>query len=82
MTFRHGRPLAAYYYLPRTEGQRSHRSRRMEPGLVVDFDEQDRPIGVEITAPTLLTLDAFNHALTTLGLEAVGDAELAPLRAA
>jgi hypothetical protein len=82
VTFRHGRPLAAYYYLPRSAGQRSHHTRRIEPGLVVDFDEHNQPIGLEITAPSALTLEAFNSALAELGLEQVGHAELAPLRAA
>jgi hypothetical protein len=74
--------LAAYYHLPRPAGQKSHHARRIEPGFVVDFDEHDRPIGVEITAPTNLTLEAFNAVLAELGVDGVGDAELAPLRAA
>ena len=37
VTFRHGRPIAAYYYLPRGANQRSVRSRRVESGLVIDF---------------------------------------------
>ncbi|MCA9284662.1 MAG: DUF2283 domain-containing protein [Phycisphaerales bacterium] len=82
VTFRHGRALAAYYYLPRPAGQKSYRSRRIEPGLVVDFDEHDRPIGIEITAPRLLTLEAFNSALAEIGLGPVAQAELAPLQAA
>jgi len=82
VTFRHGRPLAAYYYLPRSAGQKSHRTRRIEPGLVVDFDEHGQPIGIEITAPSVLTLKAFNSALAELGIDAVGQSELGPLRAA
>ena len=82
VTFRHGRALAAYYYLPQPAGQESHHTRRIEPGLVVDFDANDRPIGVEITAPRALTLEAFNNALAEIGLDPVGHAELAPLRAA
>jgi hypothetical protein len=31
VTCRHGRPIAAYYYLPREANQRSVRSRRIEP---------------------------------------------------
>jgi len=82
VTFRHGRPLAAYYYLPRSAGQTSHHTRRIEPGLIVEFDERDQPIGVEITTPSALTLDAFNRALAELGLDPAGQSELAPLRAA
>ena len=32
VTFRHGRPIAAYYYLPRRARQRSSKTRRLEPG--------------------------------------------------
>lgn len=82
VTFRHGRPLAAYYYLPRASGARTARTRRVEPGLVVDYSESGQPIGIEITAPRLVTLDAFNALLTELGVDAVGEAEFAPLHAA
>ena len=30
VTFRHGRPIAAYYYLPREANQKSARTRRVE----------------------------------------------------
>ena len=53
VTFRHGRPIAAYYYLPRGADQRSARSRRVEPGLVIDFAADGQAIGIEITTPTI-----------------------------
>jgi hypothetical protein len=31
VTFRHGRPVAAYYSLPRDAGQKSAKTRRVEP---------------------------------------------------
>src|SRR5882672_4500065 len=52
VTFRRGRPIAAYYYLPRKRGQKSHRTRRIEPGLVIDMSRDGQPIGIEITAPS------------------------------
>jgi len=82
VTFRHGRPVAAYYYLPRRPGDRSHRTNRVEPGMVVDFSRGGRPIGIEITAPTRLSLAAINRVLRDLGLPEVKRADLAPLRAA
>ncbi len=82
VTFRRGRPLAAYYYLPRRPGEKSYRTRRVEPGMVVDFNRSGRPIGIEITAPGRLTLAALNRALRELGFAAVQRADLAPLRAA
>ena len=52
VTFRHGRVLAAYLYLPRRTSDKSYRTARVESGLVIDFNRTGKPIGVEITAPT------------------------------
>jgi uncharacterized protein YuzE len=82
VTFRHGRPLAAYLYLPRQPGDQSHRTSRVEPGLVVDFNSSGSPIGIEITAPTKVTVSALNKVLHALGQPEVTPADLAPLRAA
>jgi hypothetical protein len=82
VTFRRGRPVAAYYYLPRRAGEKSFRTRRVEPGMVVDFSRSGRPIGIEITAPSRLTLAALNRVLRKLGFAAVQRADLRPLRAA
>jgi hypothetical protein len=82
VTFRRGRPIAAYYYLPRRSGDRSFRTARFEPGLVVDFNRGGRAIGIEITAPSVVTLTAMNKVLRELGFKAVRRAELAPLLAA
>ena len=82
VTFRHGRPLAAYYYLPRRSGQKASRSRRVEPGFVVDFDDSDNPIGIEITAPGSVSLGAFNTVLRDLGQPPIDEADFAPLLAA
>ena len=82
VTFRVGRPLAAYLYLPRTAADKSHRSERVEPGLVIDFNRGGKPIGIEITAPAKLSAAALNRVLRRLGLPTVTRADLAPLRAA
>jgi Protein of unknown function (DUF2283) len=82
VTFRRGRPVAAYYYLPRRPGEKSHRTSRIGPGMVVDYGRGGRPIGIEITASGRLTLAALNRVLRKLGFAAVRRADLAPLRAA
>ncbi len=82
VTFRHGRPLAAYLYLPRTPSDQSHRTERVEPGLVIDFNRSGKAIGIEITAPARLSTPALNRVLRRLGLPPVRRADLAPLRAA
>jgi hypothetical protein len=82
VTFRHGRPIAAYYYLPRGAHQKSVRTRRVEPGLVIDFSTDDQAIGIEITTPAKVSLAAFNDVLRELGHPLASQADLAPLLAA
>ena len=82
VTFRHGRPLAAYLYLPRRGTEKSYRTVRAQSGLMIDFDRAGTPIGIEITAPTKLSLSSLNNTLRSLGLPLVKKADLAPLLAA
>ena len=82
VTFRHGRPLAAYLYLPRQPKDKSHRTERVKPGLVIDYSRRGKPIGIEITAPAKLSATALNRVLRRLGVPTVTRADLAPLRAA
>jgi len=82
VTFRHGRALAAYYYLPRRPKDKSYRTKRVEPGLVIDFRRDGKPIGIEILAPNELTLGAFNRVLRRLGLPLLKREDIAPLKAA
>ena len=80
--FSSNRPIAAYLYLPRSSGERSHRTSQAKPGLIVDYARNGAPIGIEITAPTQLTVSALNMVLSDLGLPLARDSDLAPLRAA
>ena len=82
ITFRRGKPFAAYYYLPRRAGDRSYRSEEAESGLVVDFTRGGRPIGIEITTPSKISLAALNRVLRSLGQAPASRADVAPLRAA
>ncbi len=82
VTYRHGRPIAAYYYLPREAGQKSVRTRRVEPGLIIDFTTDGRAIGIEITAPGKVSLAALNAVLRELGHRPATEADLAPVLAA
>ena len=81
MTYRHGKPLAGYLYLPRKEGDNATRSHKAAPGLVVDYAVDGRPIGVEITSPSAVSLKTINDLLTTLRVQTVGAEDLAPLLA-
>jgi uncharacterized protein YuzE len=82
VTFRRGRPLAAYLYLPRQPKDKSYRTELVEPGLVIDYNRTGKAIGVEITAPSKLSTPMLNRVLRRLGAPPVTRADLAPLRAA
>jgi hypothetical protein len=82
VTYRHGRPFAAYFRLPRQEGDRVDHSRPCKAGLVVDLTVDGRPIGIEITEPSRADAATFNRVLLSLGLEPVDASVLAPLTAA
>jgi hypothetical protein len=82
VTFRHGRPLAAYLHLPRDPGERSVRTQNARPGIIVDIGRSGKPIGIELTAPMKVSLAALNEVLRDLGLPPLNPADLEPLRAA
>jgi uncharacterized protein YuzE len=82
VTYRNGKALAAYFYLPRSANQKSVRTRQVKRGLIVDFAANGKPIGIEITAPEQLTLATLNRLLRELGCAPVRRADLAPLLAA
>ena len=82
VTFRRGRALAAYYYLPRTPRQKSFRVKRLESGMPADLDRRGRLIGIEITAPGQVSLAAMNRVLGEYGSPLLSRSEFRPLRAA
>jgi hypothetical protein len=82
VTYRKGRPLAAYLSLPRRPGQTSHKSRPVEAGMVVDLARNGDPIGIEITSPSVVTLAAVNRVLRSLGLTPLSRVDFGPLRVA
>ena len=82
VTYRHGKALAAYYYLPRGPRDKSYRVSRPASGLVVDYTRSGKPIGIEITAPARASTAALNRLLRQLGFPPASQTELSPLRAA
>ena len=82
VTFRKGKPLAAYLYLPRQPGAKSVRTEKRANGILVDYGEKGEVIGLEITAPGAVAADDINEVLRGLGLGKIDAEELAPLAAA
>ena len=81
VTFRKGKALAAYLYLPRPSGAKAARTSDAGQGLRVDFDARGKPIGVEITAPRAVSVADVNALLSSLGVTRMAPADWAPLAA-
>jgi hypothetical protein len=71
--------MAGYLSFGRRPGDVSVRTSQPESGLVVDYTADSRPIGLEITAPSKVTLDSINRALVSLGQEPASEKELSLL---
>lgn len=82
VTFRRGRALAAYLYLPRKAHAKVVRTACETKGLRVDFDQDGSPMGIEITSPVSVTVDDVNAVLIRLGQPGLPGEDWAPLRAA
>ena len=80
VTYRKGKALAAYYYLPRRNEDRSARTERVEADLLVDYTEDGRAIGIEIPFPSRLDPAQLNALLERLGHETLGKEDLQPIR--
>jgi len=82
VTYRDGKPFAAYIGLGRKLGERSVRSEEIRPELVVDFAADGRPLGIEVVDPLLTTADEIFAVFDALGLSRPSPNALSPLVAA
>jgi uncharacterized protein YuzE len=82
ITYRRGKPVAAYLYLPRQPAAKSVRTEDAGNGLRVDYDADGKAMGIEVTAPGQVAIDNVNSVLERLGAAPIRDDEWAPLRAA
>jgi uncharacterized protein YuzE len=83
VTYRKGRPLAAYLYLSPRTAEKSARTHASSDGLlVVDYAADGHPIGIEITAPEAVSLDRINALLKELGQPPLPEQDFRPLSAA
>jgi len=81
ITYRQGRPFAAYLYLSRRPGDRSVRTDRK--GLfLIDYTAEGKAIGIEFTTLGGIDVAAVNRLLTDLHETPLSAEDLAPLIAA
>ncbi len=79
LTFCEGRLFAAHVSLAHGAGTRAVRTQRYPGGLIVDFAEDGRPLGIELLDPANEPVQRINDLLEELGAERVPDEALAPL---
>jgi hypothetical protein len=81
-TFRQGKPIAAYYYLPRRKGDVAALTDRRDDGILIDFTADGRAIGIELTTPSRISLERLNQVLAEINQTLATPADLQPLTAA
>ena len=81
ITYREGKPFAAYLYLDRKPGDTTARTERHGQWLV-DFTADGRAIGIEFTQVRRANLEELNRVLSAGRQPAVSVDDLAPLEAA
>jgi uncharacterized protein YuzE len=82
ISYRRGKPFAAYLFLPRRPDDRSARTERFSEVLVIDYAADGRPIGIEIVHPQIVTADEINQALATVDQPPLAAEDFSPLKAA
>lgn len=83
VTYRKGRPFAAYLHVSHPTGEKSARTVASDDGLmIVDYDVAGRPVGIEITAPQAVPLERLNQLLADLGEAPLAEGDYKPMRAA
>ncbi|MGD1277316.1 MAG: hypothetical protein ABR964_08845 [Tepidisphaeraceae bacterium] len=81
ITYRQGKPLAAYLYLDRRAGDKAARTERHGQWLI-DYAANGRAIGIEFTVVGAVDLAAINRVLAASDQPALSKADLNPLVAA
>jgi uncharacterized protein YuzE len=77
VTYRRGKPLAAYIYLAGRKGK-SVRTEEVRPNLLVDYSQDGSPLGIEVLSVRVSSDDlyaVFDH----LGLNRPDPRELQPI---
>ncbi|HSV15348.1 MAG TPA: DUF2283 domain-containing protein [Tepidisphaeraceae bacterium] len=81
VTYRQGKPFAAYLYLDRRPGDRAATTKR-DGDLVIDYAPDGRPIGIEFMQVAAVDLSAVNRVLERAHETSLSANDLSPLSAA
>ncbi len=82
ITYRKGKPFAAYIYLSHRRGQKSVRTEAITEDLLIDYAQDGTPLGIEIVSPEIVSIDEIQSVFDRLGLSRPEPVELEPIKAA
>lgn len=82
VTYRKGKPFAAYLYLSAGPSGKSVRTEAVTEELLIDFAADGTPLGIEIISPGDVSIEEIQRCFDRLGLGRLEPAELEPLKAA
>ncbi len=82
ITYRKGKPFAAYIYLSHRRGQKSVRTEAITEDLLIDYTQDGTPLGIEIVSPEIVSIDEIQRVFDRLGLSRPEPIELEPIKAA
>lgn len=82
VTYRRGKPFAAYIHLGGKPGEKSVRSEEVGPELIADYGADGRVLGVEVVSPGATTAGEILAVFDKLGLVRPTADDLGPLVAA
>ncbi len=82
ITYRKGKPFAAYIYLSHRCGQKSVRTEAITEDLLIDYAQDGTPLGIEVVSPGIVSIEEIQGVFDHLGLGRVEPIELGPLNAA
>ena len=82
ITYRKGKPFVAYIYLSRRNGQKSVRTEAISEDLLIDYAQDETPLGIEIVSPRMVSIDEIQAVFDRLRISRPPRIELEPLKAA
>ncbi len=82
ITYRKGKPFAAYIYLSHRREQKRVRTEAITEDLLIDYAQDGTPLGIEIVSPEIVSIDEIQSVFDRLGLSRPEPVELKPIKAA
>jgi len=79
ITYRKGKMIAAYLYLPRKVGEKCQKTEKFSEGILIDYGKAKNPIGIEILDPQKINFEKIKDVITKLKDFSIHETDFAPL---